>query len=133
MIRIVCLLLFTLCFQGVYSQQISSITFSGLTVTKEDYLRDIISCKENGEFMEKQFDNDVFLLRNLNLFFEVEGSVETTDSVSYNLTFKIREANYLYPIISISGFQDQLKLQLGANHINFLGRAQSFGVSISVL
>jgi hypothetical protein len=78
--------------------------------------------------MEKQFDNDVFLLRNLNLFFEVEGSVETTDSVSYNLTFKIREANYLYPIISISGFQDQLKLQLGANHINFLGRAQSFGV-----
>ena len=128
MIRIVCLLLLTLCFQEAYSQQIKSISFSGLTVTKEDYLRDIISCKESGKFMEKELQDDVFLLRNLNLFFEVEGIAETTDSLSYYLTFKIREANYLYPVISISGFQDQLKLQLGGNHINFLGRAQSIGV-----
>ncbi|MDG1331839.1 MAG: POTRA domain-containing protein [Crocinitomicaceae bacterium] len=127
MIRIVCLFLLTLCFQEAYSQQIKSISFAGLTITKEDYLRDIISCKESGEFMDKQFKDDIFLLRNLNLFFQVEGSAETTDSVSYNLTFTIREANYLYPIISISGFDDQLKLQLGANHINFLGRAQSIG------
>lgn len=127
MIRIVFFLLFTLCFHEVYSQQINSISFSGLTITKEDYLRDIISSKVDGEFDSSTFEDDIFLLRNLNLFFEVEGIAETSDSLSYNLTFKIREANYLYPIISISGFQDQLKLQLGANHINFLGRAQSFG------
>ena len=110
-----------------FSQQINSISFSGLTITNEDYLRDIISCKENGQYMGKAFEDDLFLLRNLNLFFEVEGSAETVDSVSYNLNFRIREASYMYPIISASGFKDQLKLQVGANHINFLGRAQSFG------
>jgi outer membrane protein insertion porin family len=129
-IRVVCVFLFTLFSQGiyVYAQQIRSISFSGLTITKEDYLRDIISCKENGDFMEKVFQDDIFLLRNLNLFFEVEGTAVTTDSISYDLTFTIREANYIYPIFSIGGFDDQLKLQVGANHINFLGRAQSFGV-----
>lgn len=127
MIRFICLISLTFFALKSYSQRINSISFEGLTITKEGYLRDIISCKENAEFMQKHFDDDVFLLRNLNLFFEVEGSATTVDSISYDLTFIIREANYLYPIVSISGFDDQLKLQLGANHINFLGRAQSFG------
>lgn len=128
MIRVICLfslLVFSL--EGK-AQQVNSISFSGLTITNEDYLRDIISCKEKAMFDEKVFQDDIFLLRNLNLFFEVEGTVATNDSISYNLAFHIREANYLYPIVSVSGFKDQLKLQLGANHINFLGRAQSFGV-----
>ena len=128
MVRSVFILLFFLFASSIsYAQRINSISFEGLTITNEGYLRDIISCKENGIFMEKYFEDDLFLLRNLNLFFEVEGSAETVDSISYDLIFRIREANYLYPIVSISGFDDQLKLQLGANHINFLGRAQSFG------
>lgn len=127
MTRIACLFLLILCIQQVYAQQISSISFSGLTVTKEDYLRAIISSKEHAEFDQTRFEDDIFLLRNLNLFFEVEGEATTSDSISYQLTFRIREARYVYPIVSISGFKDQLKLQLGANHINFLGRAQSFG------
>ncbi len=128
MIRISCILFLFFFAQESYSQRVNSISFTGLTITSEDYLRDIISCKENGEFIEKFFEDDIFLLRNLNLFFEVEGNATTTDSISYNLIFRIREANYLYPILSISGFKDQLKLQVGVNHINFLGRAQSIGV-----
>lgn len=127
MIRIVCVIFLFFVSNDGHSQRINSISFSGLTITKEDYLRDIIACKENGNYQKKVFEDDLFLLRNLNLFFEVEGSAETTDSVSYNLTFRIREASYLYPVFSISGFKNQLKLQAGANHINFLGRAQSFG------
>lgn len=127
MIRITCFILFLVSSLQSYSQRITSISFTGLTVTKEDYLRDIISCKEATDYQESYFEDDIFLLRNLNLFFEVEGSAETKDSISYDLVFHIREANYLYPIISVSGFTDQLKLQIGANHINFLGRAQSFG------
>ncbi len=111
-----------------YAQHIHSITFTGLTSTKECYLRDIISCKEKRRFNKEVFEDDVFLLRNLNLFFEVEGIATTEDSLSYHLAFHIREANYVYPILSASGFDDQLKLQVGVNHINFLGRAQSFGV-----
>jgi outer membrane protein assembly factor BamA len=127
-IRTVCIIFLLLFAQESYSQRVNSISFEGLTLTNEDYLRNIISCKENAEFMEKFFKDDVFLLRNLNLFFEVEGSATTEDSISYDLTFVIREANYLYPIVSASGFNNQLKLQVGANHINFLGRAQSIGV-----
>lgn len=111
-----------------YAQHIQSITFSGLTTTNESYLRAIISCKEKDAFDQQLFEDDLFLLRNLNLFFEVEGTATTSDSVAYMLVFRIREANYVYPIISASGFDDQLKLQLGVNHINFLGRAQSIGV-----
>lgn len=127
MIRIICTILLFFLSQESYSQLIDSISFTGLTITKEDYLRDIISCKENSEFQREIFEDDIFLLRNLNLFFEVDGEIKTTDSISYNLVFRIREANYLYPIVSVSGFKDQLKLQVGANHINFLGRAQSIG------
>jgi len=126
--RIVLFITFFLCFRTAFSQKITSISFSGLTITKEDYLRDIIASKEADVFVEQTFQEDVFLLRNLNLFFEVEGTATTTDSSSYELLFNIREATYLYPILSTSGFDDQLKVQLGANHINFLGRAQSIGV-----
>lgn len=121
-------ILFLLFSSQVNAQQIDSITFSGLTTTNESYLRDIISCKEKGMFSVETFKDDIFLLRNLNLFFEVEGIANTHDSISYHLTFHIREANYVYPILSASGFDDQLKLQIGVNHINFLGRAQSIGV-----
>lgn len=127
MIRTICTIFLFFLSQESYSQLIDSISFTGLTITKEDYLRDIISSKENSEFQEEIFEDDLFLLRNLNLFFEVDGEIKTTDSISYNLVFRIREANYLYPIVSVSGFKDQLKLQVGANHINFLGRAQSIG------
>lgn len=127
MIRFFCSSLFIIASLTTYSQRVNSISFEGLTVTKESYLRDIISCKENARFDDKLFQDDIFLLRNLNLFFEVGGSVKTSDSLDYDLSFQIREASYLYPVFSISGFQDQLKLQIGANHINFLGRAQSFG------
>ncbi len=128
MIQKVVFILLLLFVHESHAQHIHSITFSGLTTTKESYLRDLISSKEKEVFVQQQFEDDVFLLRNLNLFFEVEGTATTSDSIHYTLLFRIREANYLYPIVSISGFDDQLKLQLGANHINFLGRAQSIGV-----
>ncbi len=125
--RIVFLLLLVLPITSM-AQRVNSISFTGLTITKEDYLRSIIESTTGGDFSQQQFEDDIFLLRNLNLFFEVEGEAATTDSIAFDLTFRIREATYLYPIVSASGFKDQLKLQLGANHINFLGRAQSIGV-----
>ena len=81
MIRIVCSALFIVASLTTYSQRVNSISFEGLTVTKESYLRDIISCKENARFDDKLFQDDIFLLRNLNLFFEVEGTAKTSDSL----------------------------------------------------
>lgn len=110
----------------LYAQKIESILFDGLTVTKEDYLRKIITLKEGRDFDSLKLEEDVFLLRNLNLFFDVQATV-VSNQTSVDILFSILEAKYLYPIIQVSGFKGQLKLGLGVNHINFLGRAQSFG------
>ncbi len=110
-----------------FSGTVESIEFTGLTRTKEDYLRKIITLEEKGEFSFEALDKDVFLLRNLNLFFEVIGSADSLPGDKYKVNFAIKEATYIYPIFSIGGFDDQLKIQAGANHINFLGKAQSFG------
>ncbi len=117
------LILFTSLCQA---QQIDSIRFEGLTRTKEVYLRKIILCEEGMEYDEAMMQGDVELLRNLNLFFNVEARKEES-TTGTNVVFTILEAKYVYPVIWMSGFQDQLKLVLGVNHLNFLGRAQSIG------
>lgn len=109
------------------ARTIDAIIFEGLTITKESYLRKLISLNEGDEADEERVKQDVFLLRNLNLFFSVDGEINDLNPEKILVIFKIREANYLYPIISVSGFKGQLKGQVGANHINFLGKAQSFG------
>lgn len=120
-------LLLALSLTSSYASTVGNITFEGLTLTKESYLRKLISIHEGDTFEQKHLDDDLFLLRNLNLFFSADGEVQEIDSSQVRIVFIIREANYLYPIFSVSGFKDQLKIQAGANHINFLGKAQSFG------
>jgi outer membrane protein assembly factor BamA len=108
-------------------QVISSINFEGLTKTKASYLTAIIESKVGQPYDSIFFENDIQRLRNLNLFFSVEGisKIESEDKTS--LHFIIEEAVYIYPILSVGGFADQFKLQVGANQINFLGKAQSIG------
>lgn len=113
---------------SAHASTVASIEFEGLTVTKESYLRKIIRLKEGETFSYDLMDNDVFLLRSLNLFFNVEGEAKEVEPDKFAVIYHIKEAKYLYPIFSISGFRSQLQLKAGANHINFLGRAQSFGV-----
>ena len=119
--------LFALSICSSYASSVDNISFKGLTLTKESYLRKLISLHKGDEFEQKYLDEDIFLLRNLNLFFSADGEVTEIDSSKVGIVFIIREANYFYPIFSISGFKNQLKIQAGANHINFLGKAQSFG------
>jgi outer membrane protein insertion porin family len=108
---------------------ITSVSISGLTKTKESYLRDIIFCKKGAEFSYELLKEDELILRNLNLFFHVSSSYErdSTD-IGWDVYFKVEEAKYLYPILSISGFREQLKIQAGFNQINFRGRAESVGL-----
>jgi outer membrane protein assembly factor BamA len=117
------------CASNLYAQQIDSIQFEGLTRTKESYLRKIILCEAGQTLDSLQLEKDVFLLRNLNLFFNVDVRTEKNLNEGVNVVFTIQEAKYLYPVIWMSGFKDQLKLILGFNHINFLGRAQSIGAT----
>lgn len=111
-----------------FGQTVSSIQFEGLTLTKEDYLREILQTKEGDHFDSLIIDKDLLLLRNMNLFFDVNADCKTTPDGNMNVLFQLKEAHYFYPLFSISGFKGQLKLNVGFNHINFLGRAQHIGV-----
>jgi outer membrane protein assembly factor BamA len=88
----------------------------------------MIKCEVGMEFDSTLFKEDEQILRNLNLFFNVDGKYVWNEALpGWDITFYIKEAKYLYPIASISGFEDQLKLQLGANHINFSGKGDQLG------
>lgn len=107
---------------------VSSVQFDGLTKTDRDYLTKYVDTKKGGTYDSTIVKQDVQRLKNLNLFFSVNYNVEKNLNDDYTVTFIIEEAVYLYPILSASGFQDQLKIQAGANQINFLGKAQSIGI-----
>lgn len=106
---------------------VDSIVFVGLTKTNESYLRKIIYTKEGQQYDSIQVSNDVKLLKNLNLFFDVQSTVKHSET-ALKISFLIKEAIYTYPIFELSGFKDQLKLSAGVNFINFLGRAQNCGI-----
>ncbi|MEO9532072.1 MAG: POTRA domain-containing protein [Crocinitomicaceae bacterium] len=129
MIRIVSIALF-LCYfsHQAFSETISSITFEGLTKTKKEYLERIIRCKVGEEFDPAILREDEKTIRSLNLFFNVESSYAKNESEdAWDILFELEEAKYLYPILSISGFKGQFKLQAGFNQINFRGHAESIG------
>lgn len=109
------------------AQVVETIEFEGATKTDTDYLRKLIDSKTGEPIDSVALAEDLQALKNLNLFFSVDHALVKNANGNYDLVFKIDEAVYLYPILSISGFQDQLKVQAGANQINFLGRAQSLG------
>lgn len=121
------LLLFFLFPSILFGQTIESISFEGLTRTKEDYIQKLTRTRVGMPYDSMAIENDKFLLLSLNLFFEVDTKIDTLENNNVSVKYKIREAKYVYPIFSIGGFKSQLKLELGVNDINFLGRAQSFG------
>jgi len=108
---------------------INTISFEGLTKTKKSYLQSIIKCAEGKEFKEEILEEDTQTLRNLNLFFSVQSTFDWVEpKKGWDIKFLIKEAKYLYPILSLSGFKTQFKLEAGANQINFRGRGESVGI-----
>ena len=108
---------------------VNTITFQGLTKTKEEFLLSIIRCEIGMEFDSIVFNNDEQIIKNLNLFFHVEGISEWNQTAEgWDLLFVIQEAKYLYPILTASGFKTQFKLEAGFNQINFRGKGESIGV-----
>ena len=108
---------------------INSITFQGLTKTKEAYLINQIYCQVGQEFVPEMLKSDEQIIRNLNLFFSVNSVSEWDAAKSgWDIMFIVQEAKYLYPIFSVSGFKTQFKLQAGFNQINFRGLGENIGL-----
>ena len=124
---LVFLFLFPFLVGTTWAARIDSVRFEGLTRTKADYLERIVKSKPGLECDSIRVIEDVCLLRNLNLFFNVESRIDRKSEGYVDVVFIILEAKYIYPIFSVSGFKGQLKVNAGVNHINFLGRAQTLG------
>ena len=113
---------------SVFSAPLTSVNFEGLTKTKKDFLQQLIKSKIGLEYDSLTVLKDEQALKNLNLFFSVNSKTIYNDSLlGYDLTFIIKEANYVYPFISVSGFEDAFKVQLGINSNNWRGRNQTIG------
>lgn len=109
------------------AQVIERIDFSGLKRTKESYLRRIIDIQEGDSLRYNDTARNVQHIKDLNLFFEVGYKLDTLVNNNYAITFNIREANYIYPIIANGGSSQRLNFSLGVNDINFLGKGHSLG------
>ncbi len=107
---------------------VSIVEFEGLEKTNPNYLISLLDTKVGEKYDSLIVQKDVFLLRNLNLFFDVQSETKLVSDSTMAVTFVIKEARYFYPILSISGFDEQLKVNAGFSQINFLGRVQNFGV-----
>lgn len=117
-------------FSPALADSIHKIDFEGLTKTKESYLEGIIKCKEGGDYHEDFLKEDIQTIKNLHLFFMVDGEANWNETANaWDILFKVEEAKYLYPLFDISGFRSQLKIEAGFNQINFLGKAQSIGAT----
>ncbi len=107
---------------------INSVNYEGLTKTKADFLNQLIKCKPGVEFDTITIKADEQILRNLNLFFSVMSNYVYNDLQNgYDITYIIKEAKYVYPILAIEGFNTQLKLQAGLNNLNWRGRRNTIG------
>jgi outer membrane protein assembly factor BamA len=111
-----------------FSYSIKEVSFEGLTYTNEDYLKRLIKCKIGVKYDSSLVADDVQTLKNLNLFFDVNSKVvlNLPDS-TFNIIFIIKEAKYIFPLVSISGFKNVLKIQAGINHINWKGENKTIG------
>lgn len=111
-----------------FTQTIDKIEFKGLTKTDEGYLNSLIKCKLGSDFNAEILKEDEQVLNNLNLFFSVQSQYQINDSINtVSIFFDIVESTYFYPLVSISGFKNTLKIQAGLNQINWQGKQKTIG------
>ncbi len=104
--KFICLFLFPFLVGTTWAARIDSVRFEGLTRTKADYLERIVKSKPGLECDSMRVIEDVCLLRNLNLFFNVESRIDRKSEGYVDVVFIILEAKYIYPIFSVSGFKE---------------------------
>ena len=116
------------CFYSVsYSQtKIADIGFDGLEKTEESYLRIFILSEEGQKFDSLKVLDDVQQLRNLQLFLEVNLSVQNSPDGKV-IIFYCEELITLLPIINFGGVTENFWFQVGAVDYNWLGRGNTFG------
>lgn len=112
------------------AKDIKSIQFEGLKKTNATWLASQLYCKTGQVFDQALFDKDIQYIKDLNLFLGVVGYTTESDG-GYNLRIVIKEAIYLYPILSIEKAGDKYRGKLGASYDHFLGMKSKIGGFVS--
>ncbi len=109
-----------------HAQVVKDIRFYGLKQTDPSYLLAITHQEIGKVYDEALWLKDIQLIRNTNLFFEVNWSKKIAND-SLILDVNLNESINYIPIIDISAIEENWKLQLGVNNINWLGRNYTLG------
>ncbi|MFT7612076.1 MAG: outer membrane protein insertion porin family [Parvicellaceae bacterium] len=105
---------------------VSGIEYLGLQKTKKEYLESFTRLKAGMHYQENIWKNDIQLIRNTNLFFEVTWKMENVEN-EIKLTVNLKESTYLIPILDVSFIPENFKVQLGGSNINWLGKNYTIG------
>lgn len=108
------------------AQIIDKIEFEGTIKTSESYLKSLMTSQNGDLFSDSTWTQDLQFIRNTNLFFDVSYS-KRTDNDSLVLIVHCKESKYLIPIFDLSAIQGNLKVQIGGNNINWLGKGYTLG------
>ncbi len=123
----VLILSFFLTFKSL-GQTITTIEFEGNKKSKEIFLRQNISICEGQVYDSLQVEESVQLLKNTNLFFQVESTVQRNSTGGISVTFQVEEVITIFPIIANGGSSERLNFTLGVSDIHFRGRGETIGL-----
>jgi outer membrane protein assembly factor BamA len=121
-------LLFLMLWSTAQSQVISKISFEGNTKSKEVFLRQNIALTEGDVYDSLTLEDNIQLLRNTNLFFDVSAIVLSINEKYVQVIFQLEEVITIFPIIANGGSSERLNFTLGVSDINFRGRGQTIGI-----
>ena len=115
------LLAFGIC-TGLSAQQlITSVEFTGLTKSKESFLRQYITTTAGQEFDSSRLVSDRQRLLNLAILGEVETQI-LSDNNSVKIIFKCREMINTLPVFTLGKTDDTFWFRVGLQSLSFSGR-----------
>jgi outer membrane protein assembly factor BamA len=102
----------------MYCQEISKISFEGLSKTNEGYIRSIIQQKEGGIFKDEIAIADKQLLLNVPLFQEVKFTKSIEDE-QVVLHYAFKEKKSVIPLLNFGGLNKESQFWAEAGFIDF--------------
>jgi outer membrane protein assembly factor BamA len=119
------ILVFGIC-TGLSAQQlISRIEFTGLTKTKESFLRQYVSVADGERYDSIQLTNDRQMLLNLGILATVEIQIQPVES-NVKVIFACREMINTLPVFALGKTDDTFWCKAGFQSLNFTGHGDKF-------
>ncbi|WP_420317930.1 POTRA domain-containing protein [Ekhidna sp.] len=104
-----------------YSQQIESVSFEGLSKTKESFVEQFLTISKGDQLDSSILYLNKQRLANLEMFADVDFKVNRLNK-GVEVIFECEEVYTLLPIFSFGGIEENFWIQVGASEVNLGGR-----------